>query len=142
LIVAKKIVPLRALAIASLFFAFGSASGNAADSPYRVHCDAATDVAGYYIGEMATILTFTGDDAAKIVAGIFASGYYANVDKQMMGATTLWIGIDEADDLSTIFFYGDNGCAFGYDDTWDRDSIVTLLSSVGLAAALGQDSPR
>jgi hypothetical protein len=140
--IAKGIAVAIVLASAATLIALSVASGRAADSPYHTHCDAPTDVAGYYIGEMATVLTYTGHDAAKIVSSLFASGYYANVDTQMIGATTLWIGIDEADGISTIFFYGDNGCAFGYDDTWDRDSIAALLSSVGLPIASAQDSVR
>jgi hypothetical protein len=121
------------VAIAAALAAIGFAGAYAADSPYHIHCDAVTDVGGYYIGEIAATRKYTGDDAAKIIDGLYASGYYANVDKQLMGATTLWIGIDEADGASTIFFYGDNGCAFGYDDTWDRDSVVSLLSGLGIA---------
>ena len=128
-----KAVVAGALAVAPLLLPL--AAGRGADSPYHTHCDAKTDIGGYYIGEMATILTYTGYDAQKIISSVFASGYYAGVDPLMMGATTLWIGIDEGDGLATIFFYGDNGCAFGYDETWDRDSIDALLSSLGLATA-------
>jgi hypothetical protein len=125
-------VMLNVAAAATLCSALTIGAALAADSPYHLHCDAATDIGGYYIGEMASLQRYTGDDAAKIIEGLVASGYYSATD-EATGATTIWIGIDETDSSSTIFFYGDNGCAFGYDDTWDRDSIDRLLDQIGLA---------
>ena len=119
------------VAAATLCSAFAMGAACAADSPYHLHCDAATDINGYYIGEMASIQRYTGNDAAKIIEVLVASGYY-NATNEAMGATTIWIGIDETDSSSTIFFYGDNGCAFGYDDTWDRESVDLLLDQIGL----------
>lgn len=109
------------------------ASASAADGPDQTHCNASLDIAAYYGTHMAKVYKYTGSDPSTFISALLGSGYYNDMDAQKLyGASVLYVTIDDGDDTSTVFYYGDNGCAFGFDDGWDRESITAELSQIGL----------